>query len=555
MPERVFIPWGEFKPDSRLFGGDAMSEMYECFNVLPIAGSYYPTPMWVPIGSGWTSSGITETRGFHVHPTGPATWAAYMGDVTKLYSLDMSSGIRTDMSRLVGGAYTASGAYGWQGTSFGDSVILTDFFDDPQILLNGGANFQKLATSTFAPKARFVASLKNNAVMAHCRIAAPYDTLLAQDYPQLVCWSQDDNARAWGSPNVDPQLLGADFQLLLNDYGSIAGLIGGEFVLIAQQRGWVRMEGPAGSAFSFRPIVTGTGCAFPLSIVYFDGDVYFWGPAGPSRLRGGEGPVEVLGTGSVMRTLTDNSDSGFGKGDAIRSGLIGADVRHMAATADPVNRIIKWCFTCQTRGQSETGVKENGNRWVAYNVDERRWSMGKNVLPTMLPNQYGGALYPRTRIDTGDTWLPFGMDVAILQSLDTVSGAFTEFPGVQQNYIPTGETIRMGKPFIQLDPKRTTRILRMRPVFARGLAASVPSDFAMAVELASCNRSYEVLGATTYRTRDRHGWITTPTSATADFHQPVFVFEFGASEAEDLYSLVEPEGIEIEYLIGGAYGE
>jgi len=137
--------------------------------------------------------------------------------------------------------------------------------------------------------------------------------------------------------------------------------------------------------------------------------------------------------------------------------------------------------------------------------------------------------------------------------VNAATDAVTEFlvrPGVEASSL----TVRLGKAFIQLRDDRTTRVRRVRPVFARGINAATP-NLTMSVELTSCNRSWDLVTPTeTFTTRDNHGWITTPTAKFSDFHRPVFVFE-GNPAGDSLYALHEPEGVQVEFELGGAYAE
>lgn len=543
--ERVFIPWGEFKRDQRLFGGGAAEgRLLACRQVVPVYGTYAVSPTWTPSTSTWDgASATTAALGLHAHPSGAAAYLAYMGDTTKLWELaPTTSFTRTDKSRM-GPAYAADSTTGWNGASFGDSVVMTNYNDAVQLLLAGGANFQDMITSTFAPRFKHVVSLKNNLVGLNCNLPAAYDTLAAGANPNLVVWSQNDNVRAFGGPNLDPELTGADFQPLLNDFGEITGGIGGEFVLIAQQRGWVRMEGPSGSAFSFRVIVAGIGCRCPKSIGYFDGDVYFWGPSGPSRLRGGEGPVEVLASEKLVRTLLDNV-TGFSP-DSV---LAAINPRHVGFVCDPVNRLIGWSLTPSNR----TGTRE-GSLVVVYNVDESRFSFFDCV--TSSATNTAGLLFPAYHIPLTESWLPFRDTLAVLR--DVGPSQTDDYIGVPVYGVGSaGTQPTFASSYIQLSPDRVSRIIRVRPV----ASVSVPSrsgtrDLAMTVTVRSKNRVWDAPEAfgpfNNADNVDGHGWVTVPATKSADFHQVEVTL---TSAAVDISTVAEMKGVEVEILLGGAYG-
>lgn len=522
--ERVFIPWGEFKPDQGLF---AHRDLVTCQGLVPALGNYVAAPGFTASTTTWAGSGATASLGLHAHPTGASTWKAYQGDTTKLWEADPAAAFaRTDKSRLVGGAYAAGR---WMGTSFGDSVIMTDFVDAPQILLTPAtANFVDMPTSTFKPRFKFVTTLKNNVVGANCKIPVAYDTLLAQDYPQLVVWSQNDNATAWGSPAVDPQLVGADFQLLLNDFGWITGVVGGEFVLIAQQRAWVRMEGASGSSFSFRVIAAGTGCRYPRSIAYFNGDVYFWGPSGPSRLRGGEAPVEILGRGKVSATL-------------LKTQLPAAiDPEAISVAVDHVNGLVAWSVATPYLPPPVVGLS---GLEVVYNTEEDRFTFFDQVKNDGAPTR---VYYQAPTITTSETYLPIRDTVAILRDDALMGGA--EFFGVPAyGGASASLPIKQGTGFIQLDERRSTRVVRVRPVYAAGTSP----DLVESVQLGLKNKHGDALGFGPYITKDSHGFLVCQDSKFGDFHQFVVNVQDGATSKT--YDITELKGFEVEYQQGPVY--
>lgn len=537
--KRVFIPFGDFRPDIKEFGADGTRTLNLCRNVAPVFGGYVAAPVWEKKTNPSAIPAITY--GLHAHATqvAPAGWKAYAGTATKLYEIGPSVTPWTvaDKSRLVGGNYNTTGSggeYGWQGTSFGDAAVMTNYVDDPQLLPTASAaNFEKLAQSGGAnpgmdPKAKFVFPIRGNLALANLNLAAPFDGLSAGANPTVVAWSQTENIRQYGSFNATPQLVGAGYQPIANDFGHITGGIGaGDFAVITQQRGINRMDGGS-QGYVFRTIVRGIGCRFPNSLVEWDGDIYFWGPAGPSRLMGGEGPIEVLGSGRVVRSLIDNS--GFST-DAI---LADVDVKMVSAAVDYTNGCVVWSITTTSRAElllsglpgGADGYQE-GNLSIWWNREENRFSFIDNVTPTT--GTLTGAIFLVCRPDTGSSWMPGRDLVAVFREIDDLGHTFDYASTLTyRTDQPFNLSPRLGEGFHQLDPEHATRILRVRPVYAMNAGVG---RLAVTVTLTSKNRPYESATSRDYTAIDAtQGWIVTPDSYSADYHQ--VHFRFDAADAD-----------------------
>jgi hypothetical protein len=531
----VYVPFGELKPDVGLFSNDGL---VTAVNVVPAYGNYVSSNMWV---SG-ADKPSTEALGLHTHFAGGTTWYGYLGSNGRLY--EMSSALAlTDKTRLAGvyAPFTGATDPGWHGASFGDAIIMTQIGDDPQLLTSpAAANFVKLAQSGgvnpgMDPKAKFVAPVKGNLFLANLNLAGAFDTLPAGNNPTVVAWSATDNVRQFGSYNVTPQLIGTGYQPLSYDMGHITGLIGGEYALIALQRGWVRADGPP---YTFRPIVNGQGCRFPLSIVRLNNDVYFWGPAGPAMLPGGEGPPVTLGNDKITRTLIDNATD-FSPTYALSSTVY---VRHVSAAVDAANGLVFWFYT-SVSGARATPARL-GDKAVAYNVYDGRFSIVDVIVKATGAG--AGVLFAQTSPDLGGTWSP-GRDLVGVQYLDDQNGATVDYTPANYTY-PAPTTITLTRAFQQLDSNATTRIRRVRPVYSR---SAIVQTLVPTVSITSKNKPYATGSTSSSSTEDAHGWIVTPNTVFADFHQVGIVFTSTTQGTTE--TIVELEGLEYEYETGGRY--
>lgn len=535
-----FVPWGELKPDAKLFNNDGL---VNALNVAPVHGNYVAAQRWLV---DFTLTPFSdEPYGMHVHFGGGSTWYSYVGTITKLYQVS-SAFVATDKTRAVGGNYATSGSggeNGWQGTSFGDAIIMTNYVDDPQLLTSpAAANFVKLAQSGggnpgMDPKAKFVFPVRNNLFLANLNLSAGFDTLPSGANPTVVAWSQTDNVRQFGSYAVTPSLTQTGYQPLSYDFGHITGGIGGDYGLVALQRGWVRVDGPP---YVFRPVVVGSGCRYPNSICRLGEDVYFWGASGPSVLRGGD-TLEVIGSGKITRTLIDNS-SGFSPTFSVSTFQ---EIRHLGSAVDPANGLVSWIYMESFLGAARGGVM------LMYNTREDRFSFVEMSVASsagVFPDGFGspGLLFIGSAPDLGASWAPGRDYVGVIKYVQGFPVITPAWQMASPGYTTAGSTNpRLDRAFVQLNPDRATRVRRVRPIYS--ISGSDP--YTATVYVTTKSKPYET--ATTFSfttTTDTHGWITTPDTVLGDFHQ--IGVEFTLTQQP---TIVEMEGYEVEYEVGGRY--
>lgn len=526
--KRLFVPFNDLRPDVGQFSNDGL---VRATNVVPLAGDYAPSRAWLLRTAALTIGVPGRPYGLHVHPTAGGTsnnWTGYMGSVNLHEFSNTSAALWTvtDKTRLVGGNYT--GAEVWDGASFGESVIMTNYADDPQLLTSpAAANFVKLALSGGAnpgmdPKARFTFPIRGNLFLANLNLAAAFDTLPIGANPTVIAWSQTENVRQYGSFRVTPQLTGTGYQPLSYDFGYITGGIGGEYGMVSMQRGWVRVDGPP---YVARPLSEGIGCIKPNSIGRFDDDVYFWGSTGPMVFRGGEGPAIPLSIGKLARTLADPNFAG----GTFSSGL-GANPMYTSFGADHINRSIWWAFT-------GSASLEDGGLIIAYAVDENRFSF---IEPRKDgdPNTPMGAQFLRGRPEQLVDWTPGRDLVAIAAHGGSYYGA-TPYPSA------TSISVDFERAFQQYEKEFTTRIRRVRPIYSMSDDSILPS---LTVIITSKNKPFQVATALTVTgTLDTHGWLPLPNCVYADFHGVRVQLQAIPSR------LLELPGFEVEYEVGPPY--
>lgn len=528
MPKakRTFLEWNDFAPDLGEFGHDRLTR---CDNVAPAFGNFYPLPKRKLAELDLGEDGL----GFHVHQKWGTDHELYAGTEPKLYRIATDGSSKTDVTRSSGGSYAADE---WAFTSFGQLIVACDFEDPVQSIVTGAANFDALIDSDFKPRGRYPFSIKGNLFISHCNLPADYDTLSSGNNPYLYCWSATDAPASFGSANVDPQLVGAGFQQITNDLGYITGAIGGDYGLVFQEQGIVRVDGPP---YAHRTISALNSTKHPYSIVKVDQDVYFWGRSGPALLRGGEGPAINLGHGRVGRYILDDF-SGFA--DRAFYEAWTPPPSYEGISAAYCSRLSSIVFAGYFRNASGQAVPV----LVLYNIREDRFSYWLPAAEVDPP----GIAFMRSRPEAsgalGSRFLPtsalvsLGNPGLLLPASDLATFEFG------QSVASLPHTFR--RAYIQLDPERVTRVLRVRPVHRLDPDASA---LTLTATLRSINSPSGTPKVVTSTTLDAHGWVVFDDSIEADFHQPEISYAFDDDASPNL---MEAHGVEVEWVAGGSYG-
>lgn len=536
--ERIFVPASTWSPDQAEYGNSPF--LLSLGDLVPTAGGYSPTGLWRMRA---TDSSTSRPAGMHVH-SAAGGFKVYVGDTASIFEFSnttAASWAKADKSRLVGGAYAASPTgSGWQGASFGDAVIMTNFTDDVQLLTpSSAANFVKLAQSGggnpgMDPKAKFVFPIKNNLFLANLNLAAGFDSLPIGNNPTVVAWSQSDVPRQFGSANLTPQLIGSGYQPLNYDLGDITGGVGGEYGIIALQRGIVRVDGPP---YTFRPISMGVGCSHPNSLVRVDEDVYFWGPSGPMVLRGGEGPAIAIGQ-SFVRYLFE-SDNPYA--NLLDSATLG---REISAASDFLNRQVWFSYPTSVDG---FGVV-NGHSIITYDIETGKFGAGpsgesdhtagvaavplfylRSVPPPSSPAAWVAGrdiVALRCRSNNSITWAPSTPDAT------TASGGDSQLAYIRSSYFrPNNEF--------------TTRVVRTRPVFSLDSGSTPP----VTGEEYYRNRPAITAGALS-SPAGSDGWCVFASSPFAVFHS--IASRFQTSTLANVRHIV---GWDVDIEIGPVYSD
>lgn len=523
MGEIIQVPFGEFKPDLRYHSNDGL---VKAANVIPVYGNYITAP---------TSEQIVQIVadgsefGLHVHKATGDGYAAVLvpGAPSRVHLYQVTEvGVATDRSRAA--TYQINNDF--YGCSFGPFVVMTNYDDEVQFRDGGGvAVFANAITSTFAPRAKYCFPLRDNLFLLNCFLPGAYDTLAAGANPTLAAWSRNGDLRQFGSSNLDPQIVGTDFQPLNFDIGEITGGIAAEdYGIIACSDGLVRVDGPP---YSFRVLSSEGGTIHPYGLIRAKGSVYYWGPSGLMRLLGGEGPPEVIGIGKFVRSLIDNS-TGF-------SEMPWQTDSRISLAYDSVNDLIFAAY------RSLTGINPGwAQTYLVYNVGEDRASYCGSPVVSAGPLHHPLHFLRTARQGSiGTSWSPGG-GIRFL----TNTGLPVSYRKFVLGELSAFNPVTLEKGYIQPKIGATTRFARIRPIYNVTDQAAIEQ---ISVTIGTVKKPYAtptVHGP--YTALDTHGWIVTPDTSFGDLHSVKFVVTSNAA----MHKIVEYEKFEAEVIVGGDYG-
>lgn len=268
----------------------------------------------------------------------------FVGDYTKIFKLNQSREGFDDVARTVGGTYSATRDFPWQFAQFGDRILATTKFTEPQYFdLGSSTNFENLPGSP--PKARTVSQVRDFVFLGSTEESGTR-------YQYRVRWSGFNDSEDW---TTDPGGTQADFQDLDSQYGEVMAIVGGEFATILQERAISRFTyvGPP-AIFQRDTVEINRGTIAPLSVIQIGRLIYYY------------------------------SHDGFWAFDGVESRRISGDLIHrwlkkrrsdfssvqMRVGHDPDRRIIIWAWPHDPEGLD----RQTSGYQVFYNYENGRWS-------------------------------------------------------------------------------------------------------------------------------------------------------------------------------------
>ncbi len=280
------LSFGEYRPDVSDYSGQTSQTI---LNALPRGDGYGPFDSLVD----FTGALAAQCRGYFYARNSDGTITVFAGTSTKLYKLNNSTGLWTDISKS-GGTYSAltSNAQ-WQFVQFNSLVIAVQANTNPQVFtLGSSSEFADLSGSP--PKAAYVAIVNRFVVLSG---------LL--DNPFRIQWSGLNDTTEWTSG-----VNSSDFQDFA-DGGIVRGVSGGEFGTIFQDAAIRRMIFAPGSSYVFgiSRVSQDDGLFAPYSLVNSGDRTFFCSPQGFKMILPSGYPTPI-GKEKVDRTFFEELDTG-----------------------------------------------------------------------------------------------------------------------------------------------------------------------------------------------------------------------------------------------------
>jgi len=314
---------------------DNSGSLNDAKNVYPVGIGYGAFPS----AAEYSNSASENLNSVFVAKFG-TTIEVFAGSATKLFKLNMSSLVLTDVSKS--GGYSGSGVFKFE--QFGGVVLAC----------NGTVKIQAwtIGTSTvFADVASAAPAPKDIAIVRDFVFAANIGAT-----PNKVNWSDINDETDW-TPGTTSQ---SDYQII-PDGGNIQAVTGGEFGLIFLEKGVVRAS-YVGSPLFFQmdTISNGQGCLEGNSVINY-GNLSFWLSDDGWYSSNGE-IVTNIGLEKVDRFFFNRVDM--------------TELSTISAAVDPVKNLVIWNF-----------ANTSGNReLLIYNWELQKWSRAdttSDVVGTM----------------------------------------------------------------------------------------------------------------------------------------------------------------------------
>lgn len=260
----------------------------------------------------------------------------YAGDETHLYSL--VGLVWTDHSQV--GDYATGATDRWEFVRWRETVIATNYIDDPQTISFGGTNFADLTTDL---------RMKHIAVVNSFVVAGYTEDGTDGIVPDRVRWSAINDATNW---TVDPATL-SDFRDLKG--GGIQQIVGGEYGVILSEFSTYRMTFVGSpTVFQIDEVMPGVGALAPGTAAALNGVVYYPSNQGFIALAGGTSPT-YIGAGKVDEFFREDFDEDY--------------PHRLSVVSDPRSGTIFWAYP----GAGNTAGRPN--RIIVYDTKINKWSL------------------------------------------------------------------------------------------------------------------------------------------------------------------------------------
>lgn len=351
-----------------------------------IRGSYVGAPTGADVGM---SALAAAALGSAICTKLDGTNRLFAGTAVGLYEKSGSSW--TDVTRTVGGAYSASSTNPWRFAQFGNTSLAINKSNQLQSI-STGTDFADVSAPTAA-----VMCVSNRFVMLGNTNNGGSGTTYGDSPDRWYC-SEIDNEAGW-TPSVTTQCASGR---LVDTAGAITAMRTLGENVVAYKDGSMYLatyEGPP-AVWRFDLISTEVGCASHDAVVELNNAHYFVGTDDFYRYSLGGLPVPI---GSPIKEWF------FSRIDKTYKGL-------MRAAHDRVNALIYWFYP--SVGTSEL------NSCVVYNYQSNKWGVADMSIECATEYISGGYTYETLPFSTYDTWPEVSYDSAFWNASSRYVGYF-----------------------------------------------------------------------------------------------------------------------------------
>lgn len=419
----MLLPIADFAPD--LPPNNAAGASGNLVNLFPRTKE-----SWGPVGtlSKFSSNGLTsQCLGAMMAIDTGANNYLFAGDATSLYEIAPGNSGFTALNT----SYSLAAGERWSFTQYGQMVIAAGWGNAlQQYTLNSSVAFANLSSSTYVPKARYIATIRDWVMVANT-----FDSVNSNQ-PQRVQWCAVDDPTTWPQPgtNTEAQLL-AGSQIIPGDQGWIMGIVGNlgnaDGAVFFERAIWRIVFQGSPTIFGFYPAEGARGTPAPKSIAPLGAIVYYLGEDGFYAFDGQTSTP--IGVDRVDKWFWSNVNTSY--------------LQNVIGAVDPLNRLVMWLYpsSASPNGTPDSLLVFNWalNKWGFAQVNAeyifRAISQGFSLDSL---DSYAGGIY---NLDT----LPFSLDSRVWTGGQVLMGAFDTSHAL--NYF-TGSPANATADTVELEP-------------------------------------------------------------------------------------------------------
>lgn len=324
------ITFGEWLPDQP----DMNNAVVTANNVIPAANGYRSFNSFAE----YSGAASDTLLGIYSAKEDDGDIKVFAGDTARLYELNTST---TGLDDISGGTYSLTGSERWRFVQFGNQVIASGGAGEYLQEYTLGTSTQFATLSTDAPKADFVAVVRDFIWTANIDEGSGRK-------PYRVKWSGFNSATDWTAGTNQ-----SDFQDI-PDAGDITGIVGGEYCTILMEKAIVRATySGLPLVFQFDKVETQRGCKISGSVCNVGSLVFYYSDAGFFAFDGQKSTA--IGSEKVDEFFVSDANP--------------AQYNRMTSVADPVKQLAMWAYV----SNSNTGTTPD--KILVYNYALNRWSL------------------------------------------------------------------------------------------------------------------------------------------------------------------------------------